>query len=248
MVDLTRIKELEQQVLIREKMVSLGHVAASIAHEIRNPLSGINVLLEGIRENYTDPEAAADILQLLDETQKASDKIARVIRRVLDFSKPTAVKMILSRIQAPVEEAIQLTTVTLRKNGIVLDQRLVPNLPQLYIDPQLIEQVVLNLINNAVAALTHHDGEKRILITNRREGDQLSICVADSGPGVSDDLKSKIFEPYFTTRSDGSGIGLSLCQRIANEHGGSIEVVNSEALGGAEFRLNLPLEKRRLPR
>jgi PAS domain S-box-containing protein len=248
MVDLTRIKELEQQVLIREKMVSLGHVAASIAHEIRNPLSGINVLLEGIRENYTDPEAAADILQLLDETQKASDKIARVIRRVLDFSKPTAVKMILSRIQAPVEEAIQLTKVTLRKNGIVLTQGLVPNLPRLYIDPQLIEQVVLNLINNAVGAMTHQDGEKRILITNRREGDQLSICVADSGPGVRDDLKSKIFEPYFTTRSDGSGIGLSLCQRIANEHGGSIEVVRSELLGGAEFRLHLPLEKRKLPR
>lgn len=248
MVDLTRIKELEQQVLIREKMASLGHVAAGIAHEIRNPLSGINVLLESIRENFADPDAAEDILQLLDETQKASDKIARVIRRVLDFSKPTAVKMALSRIAAPVEEAIQLTKVTLRKNGIALDQRLDPNLPRLYIDPQLIEQVVLNLINNAVAALSHQEGEKRILITNRREGEYLSICVADSGAGVSEPLKAKIFEPYFTTRSDGSGIGLSLCQRIANDHGGTIEVLRSDTLGGAEFRLRLPLEKRKHPR
>ena len=229
-------------------MASLGHVAGAIAHEIRNPLSGINVLLEGIRENYADPEAAEDILQLLDETQKASDKIARVIRRVLDFSKPTAVKMTLSPIQAPVEEAVQLTRVTLRKNGITLDQRLSPNLPRLHIDPQLIEQVVLNLINNAVAALAQHEGAKRILITNHREGNHLSICVADSGPGVRDELQSKVFEPYFTTRSDGSGIGLSLCQRIANEHGGAIDVARSEVLGGAEFRLRLPLEKRKLPR
>jgi PAS domain S-box-containing protein len=248
MVDLTRIKELEQQVLIREKMASLGHVAAGIAHEIRNPLSGINVLLEGIRENYEDPDAAEDIRALLDESQKASDKIARVIRRVLDFAKPSAVKMTLCDIRKPVVEAIDLTQVTLRKSGIGIDCRLTPGLPLLYIDPLLVEQVILNLINNAVAAVAHSDGEKRILIINRREANHLSICVADSGCGVSDSLKTKIFEPYFTTRNDGSGIGLSLCQRIASDHGGTIEVGRSEELGGAEFRLRLPLEKRKHPR
>ena len=248
MVDLTRIKELERQVLVREKMASLGHVAAGIAHEIRNPLSGINVLLEGIRENFADPDAAEDIRGLLDETQKASDKIARVIRRVLDFAKPSAVKMELCDISKPVQDAIHLTHLTLRKSGIVLDNRLMPDLPPLYMDRQLVEQVLLNLIGNAVAALADHEGEKRILIRSRLDKNQLSICVADSGHGVADHLKAKIFEPYFTTRGDGSGIGLSLCQRIANDHGGTIEVCQSAMLGGAEFCLRLPLEKRKHPR
>jgi PAS domain S-box-containing protein len=247
MADLTRLKELEQQVLIREKMASLGHVAAGIAHEIRNPLSGINVLLEGIRENFQDPASAGDIQDLLDETQKASDKIARVIRRVLDFSKPSPVKMQLGSINAAVEEAVQLTRVTLNKRRIVLDQRLTPNLPRLYIDHQLIEQVMLNLINNAARAVDAQSGEKRILITNRQEKDHISVCVADSGLGISETLKAKIFNPFFTTSHEGSGIGLSLCQRIAADHGGTIEVDRSE-LGGAEFRLRLPLEKRRHPR
>ena len=247
MVDLTRMKELEQQVLIREKMASLGHVAAGIAHEIRNPLSGINVLLEGIRENFQDPESADDIMGLLDETQKASDKIAGVIRRVLDFSKPSPVKMQLGDINVPVQEAVQLTQVTLRKRGITLELDLATDLPQLYIDHQLIEQVVINLINNAATAVDALDGGKRIRVSSGREKEHLSVAVADTGLGIAETLKGKIFNPFFTTHSDGAGIGLSLCQRIANDHGGVIEVGPS-VLGGAEFRLRLPLEKRRHPR
>ncbi len=247
MVDLTRMKELEQQVLIREKMASLGHVAAGIAHEIRNPLSGINVLLEGIRENFQDPESADDIMGLLNETQKASDKIAGVIRRVLDFSKPSPIKMQLGDINVPVQEAVQLTQVTLRKREIALDLDLATGLPDLYLDHQLIEQVVINLINNAATAVDARNDEKRIRVTSRRETEHLSVAVADSGLGISETLKGKIFNPFFTTRSDGSGIGLSLCQRIASDHGGVIEVGPSK-LGGAEFRLRLPLEKRRHPR
>ncbi len=247
MLDLTRMKELEHQVLIREKMASLGHVAAGIAHEIRNPLSGINVLLEGIRENFQDPDSAEDIRVLLDETQKASDKIARVIRRVLDFSKPSPVKMQRHHISAPVEEAVQLTQVTLRKKDIALDLQLDNDLPHLYIDHQLIEQVMLNLINNAAAAVDAHSGDKRILITSQRENEHIAVHVADSGHGIAETLKAKIFNPFFTTGSDGSGIGLSLCQRIASDHGGTIEVGQSK-LGGAEFRLRLPIEKRRYPR
>ena len=247
MVDLTRMKELEQQVLIREKMASLGHVAAGIAHEIRNPLSGINVLLEGIRENFQDPESADDIMGLLDETQKASDKIARVIRRVLNFSKPSPVKMQLHHINEPVQEAVHLTKVTLRKKDIALDLQLTAELPPLHFDHQLIEQVILNLINNAAAAVDAQSGPKRILIASRREQDHIAVSVADSGHGIAETLKAKIFNPFFTTSRDGYGIGLSLCQRIASDHGGTIEVGPSD-LGGAEFRLRLPIEKRRHPR
>ena len=166
---------------------------------------------------------------------------------MLDFSKPSPIKMQLGDINVPVQEAVQLTQVTLRKREIALDLDLATGLPDLYLDHQLIEQVVINLINNAATAVDARNDEKRIRVTSRRETEHLSVAVADSGLGISETLKGKIFNPFFTTRSDGSGIGLSLCQRIASDHGGVIEVGPSK-LGGAEFRLRLPLEKRRHPR
>jgi PAS domain S-box-containing protein len=247
MVDLTRMKELEQQVLIREKMASLGHVAAGIAHEIRNPLSGINVLLEGIRENFEEPESAGEIRELLNATQQASDKIAAVIRRVLDFSKPSAARMEPININEPVQDAIELMQLTLRRSGIVIEQALTPQLPRCFGDPQLIEQVVINLINNAVNAMKDGTSDQKIGICSWQESRQLIISIADSGPGVATELQELIFTPFFTTRSSGSGIGLSLSQRIISDHGGRI-LVGTSQWGGADFKICLPLEKRNLPR
>jgi PAS domain S-box-containing protein len=248
MVDLTRMKELEKQMLIREKMASLGHVAASIAHEIRNPLSGINVLLEGIRENFQEPDSADEIKELLDATQQASDKIAGVIRRVLDFAKPSAAKMEPININAPVRDAIQLTQLTLRRSGIAIEQALRPQLPRLYGDHQLIEQVVINLINNAVAAMEKNENPtNKVIVSSWQEDGQLFLSIADSGPGVPEEMKELIFAPFFTTNSKGSGIGLGFCQRVVSDHGGNISVGMSQ-WGGADFRICLPLEKRNLPR
>ncbi len=243
MVDMTRTKELEKIIHFREKMVSLGHVAAGIAHEIRNPLSGINVLIDGIRENFEDPESAADIRRLLLETQKASDKIAGVIKRVLDFSRPSQPQLTLTDVNLPVKEALELTKTTLRKAGVLLETDLNESLPPLYIDEQMIEQVVMNLLSNAIEALSGDRPDKRLRVSSRRKNGYVVIDIADSGPGVPDALREKVFDPFYTTRSDGSGIGLSLCQRLIADHGGSISIASSE-WGGAEFRIRIPVEKR----
>jgi len=116
-------------------------------------------------------------------------------------------------------------------------------LPQLYIDRQLIEQVVLNLINNAAEAMKKTPDPKILKISSSREKETVVIKVADSGEGVPDALREKIFEPFLTTKDEGSGIGLSLCQRIINEHGGTIKA-HPSGLGGVEFKIEIPIEKR----
>jgi len=241
MVDITRTKELEFLMLIREKMASLGQVAAGIAHEIRNPLSGINVFLESIKENFQDPESAADVLEIIEAAQVTSNKIEGVIKRVLDFSRPAELKLARSDINLAVDDAIKLTATRLRKDNIKVDGDLAEDLPLVYADKQLVEQAIINMITNAAEAL-HGTGEPgHIHIATQEAKGAVLITIKDSGPGIPQSIRDKIFDPYFTTKSDGSGIGLSLCQRIITDHGGNIEVSSSD-MGGTQFVIRIPRE------
>ena len=252
-VDITESKQLEQQLIIKNKMLSLGRVAAGIAHEIRNPLTGINsylfTLAELCRSEFFDSEDFELIQQIVDQIQVASNKIESVIKRVMDFSKPGAPKMVLCDINESLSEAMKLSAVTLRKNNIKLEKALTKNLPRCYIDPQLIEQVMLNLITNAAKAMQNNGCPKTKTIEVRSYSKNNSVCinVSDSGPGVPRKLRDKIFDPFFTTREDGQGIGLNIAQRIIADHNGTLALHTSK-WGGAEFRIVLPVEKRMDPR
>jgi PAS domain S-box-containing protein len=252
-VDITEAKQLEHQLIIKNKMLSLGRVAAGIAHEIRNPLTGINSYLYTLAELCrSEPIESEDIElmhQIVGQIQVASNKIESVIKRVMDFSKPGAPKMVLSDINESLAEAVELSAVTLRKNDIKLEKALANNLPQCHIDPQLIEQVMLNLITNAAKAMQNGGGTKTKIIEVRSYSKDNSVCigVSDSGPGVPRKLRDKIFDPFFTTKEDGQGIGLNIAQRIIADHNGSLSLDSSD-LGGAEFRIELPVEKRMEPR
>ena len=247
-VDITEAKQLEHQLLIKNKMLSLGRVAAGIAHEIRNPLTGINTYLYTIEDLCESDRLCLEdvkvIRQILTQIQVASNKIESVIKRVMDFSKPGAPRMVRTNINESLEEAIELSSVTMRKNGIKFEKSLAANLPQCYADPHLIEQVVLNLITNAARAMEKStNGNKRVEIKSSAENNTLCIQVADAGPGVPSELREKIFDPFFTTKDDGSGIGLNIAQRIVADHNGTISLGTSR-WGGAEFKIELPIERR----
>ncbi len=162
----------------------------------------------------------------------------------MDFSKPGAPKMILTDINASLEEAIELSAVALRKNTIKIETSLARDLPPCYADPQLIEQMLLNLMNNAAKAIKKTKGSKVIEVKSFYEDNTLFIQVSDSGPGVPVELRDKIFDPFFTTKDDGSGIGLNIAQRIIADHHGSISL-NTSRWGGAVFTVKLPIDKRR---
>ncbi|MFH2131133.1 MAG: PAS domain S-box protein, partial [bacterium] len=247
MENITRIKKLEELGQIKEKMISLGHASLGIAHEIRSPLSGINLLIDGVKENFENPEYAEEIRDLLNEMKKASNNIGIVVNRALDFARPSVPKSRSAQIAEPIGEAISLMQTTLRKSEIKLETDLNGSLPSLFIDVPLIEQVLLSLISNAMTALEGEQGPKTIRITAEPVKNEVLIAVEDSGPGVPENLRQSVFEPFFTTDKNGSGIGLSICQRIITNHGGSISVTDSP-LGGAKFILSLPIDKREIPR
>jgi PAS domain S-box-containing protein len=242
MMDMTKTKELEHLLTIQDKMASLGRVAAGIAHEIRNPLSGINIYLNTLRKLHHKEGSEEKVEQILKNVQSASIKIESVIRRVMDFAKPSEPKLTLIDINEPITDAINLTAVTMRKSGVQIKRSLADDLPRSYADKNLIEEMVLNLLNNAAEAMKTMENGKNIAVASFVKGDHIIIQVSDSGPGVSKEYRDKILDPYFTTKHEGTGIGLSLCHRIITDHGGSLTVSDSE-FGGAEFRIEIPIKK-----
>jgi PAS domain S-box-containing protein len=243
MIDMTKAKELEHLLTIQDKMASLGRVAAGMAHEIRNPLSGINIYLNTLKKLYLKNGSEEKVKQILEQIQSASHKIESVIRRVMDFAKPGEPKLALIDLNRPVAEAINLSAVAMRKSGITLEKSLSEKLPPCHADPTLIEEMVLNLLNNAAGAMKTMAAGKKIVVTSSVEDDDIILTVSDSGPGIALEIKDKIFDPYFTTKSDGTGIGLSISHRIVTDHGGSLTVSDSD-LGGAEFRIEIPIKER----
>ena len=231
--------ESERQLRIQDKMASLGRVAAGIAHEIRNPLSGINIYLNTLEKFYEKMEGSEKVIQILGQLHSASNKIESVIKRVMDFSKHSDPKFVSVDINQPIKDAIKLSAVSLRKNGIATEIALAEHLPPCRADPHLIEEMVLNLINNASEALRNKHEERKIAVATFMENHHIIIRISDSGPGVPMNLRPKILEPFFTTKHEGTGIGLNLIQRIITDHGGSLEISESK-WGGAEFRVAIP--------
>ena len=244
--DMTRMKDLEQIVSTREKLSIIGQMAAGIAHEIRNPLSGINMnvsTLEHVVVNLAtvSPEERKKLGEIVSQAKGASDKIATVIRRVMDFSKPVPPKLGRVDVNQVIQEALVFSSATLRKSGIEVETSLLPGLPKCTADPRLLEQVLLNLITNAVQALENVEGRKRLGVATAQDNGAVLIRVFDNGPGVPVHLRKKIFSPFYTTRKTGHGIGLSFSHRIIENHGGTLSASGND-WGGAEFRIALPVE------
>jgi PAS domain S-box-containing protein len=241
-IDITRAREMEKLLGIRDKMSSLGRVAAGIAHEIRNPLSGINIYLDALEQMADYGEYPEKILNITQKIQSASDKIESIIKRVMDFSKPGEPKFTYIDIRGPLEDAMQLSGVSLRKSGIILHKNLPGEAVICHADAHMIERVMLNLINNAAEAMRRPEiREKHLEIALESDHQKAMIRVSDSGTGIPADAVRKIFDPFYSTKSYGTGIGLSLCHRIITDHRGSLDV-SAGRRGGAEFIIQLPLQ------
>ncbi len=241
MMEITRIKELEQLVRLQDRLSSLGRVAAGIAHEIRNPLSGINVSLATLRRIHDQPQYKDKVEEILHRLTKASSKIEEVIRRVMDFTRPGNLRPQPLSLNEPVLAALVLAGVFLEKHRVELIRDLAPELPPCLIDPGQIEQVVLNLLTNSVEAMNDLPRQKprRLRLTTRAREGEVELRIDDSGPGLPPQARDKILDPFYTTKPEGTGIGLNISHRIINDHGGRLETGDSD-LGGASFRIYLP--------
>jgi PAS domain S-box-containing protein len=242
-LDVTRIKELEHLLRVEDKMASLGRVASGIAHEIRNPLSGINIYVSNLEKILAKGESLEKGKEILKQIQTASNKIEAVIRRVMDFARPSEPRIVMTDLNRVIEETIHLSAVALDRNGIELDKKLSYQLPSCPVDPHLIGQVLLNLITNAVEALKDMAKTRRIIeVTSFLAGEYVNIKISDSGPGVPLQLRKKIFDPFYSTKDGSTGIGLSISHRIVADHGGFLSVASGK-WGGSEFKIEIPLQK-----
>ena len=239
LMDITPAKEMERILRIQDKMSSLGRVAAGIAHEIRNPLSGINIYINTLEKLLRKPAQEEKVDGILQQLKSASAKIENVIRRVYDFARPTEPQFEMADINHPVKEAIDLAAAILRKKGVRVVTDLADHLPLCRFDAQLIEQVLLNLITNAAESINHEDDRGRIAIQTRVDNNAIRIRVEDSGNGIPEELRERIFDPFYTTKHGSSGIGLSISQRIVEDHGGTLSVGPGE-WGETAFTIRLP--------
>ncbi len=233
------IKRAQEELIQKEKLATVGFLAAGVAHEIGNPLSAIIGYSELIAESVSCSEGERELAgRILSEAKR----IDRIIRELLDYSKPIARGSKADPVKI-VEVALDLLKPQKKFRGMEIEKNCGGELPEAQIEPDHLLQVLINILSNAADAC---GGEGKIMIECRKAfsdgGEWLLIAIDDSGPGVPEELREKVFEPFFSTKApgDGVGLGLAICRRIIVEAGGKLELKESE-LGGARFELLLPL-------
>ncbi len=236
--EITERKQLEQQLRQSEKLSALGQLIAGVAHELNNPLAvimGYSQLLA--KPGATDGKVKNDIVKILRESERA----AKIVRNLLTFARPREPQMVVADINRLVASILETHETELVQNNITVTKHLSANYPQTMADPHQIEQVVTNLLVNAIHALAVWDGPRTLDLSTEATKTALVISVADSGPGIAPEIVSKIFDPFFTTKAPGkgTGLGLSISHSIIEEHRGKIWV-QSELGKGAKFIVELP--------
>lgn len=253
MVDVTQTREMEQIAALQDKMSSLGELTAGIAHNIRNPLAAVNISISSM-ERLLDEAAGMDARTKeamgnhLEMMLQGSRRIGSVIRQVLAFAKPSRSGKTRVLVHEAIRETVKLCRTHLRNSNVAVDLIIQEELPPCFAGQGLLEQVFMNVINNAAQALEDHPGDRRIAIQTDLSTGFIVVRIGDSGPGIPEKIRSKIFEPFFTTRAQGTGIGLAFSRRVLDSMGGHIEV-GASPLGGAEFRIRIPAgDARKVPR
>ncbi|MEI6083862.1 MAG: ATP-binding protein [Verrucomicrobiota bacterium] len=240
--EITERKLLEQQLRQSEKLSALGQLTAGVAHELNNPLAvimGYSQVL--VKQAEGNPKLKSDILKILRESERA----AKIVRNLLTFARPREPQMLsvdLNRLVANILEAYEGE---FENAQVHVQTALAPQLPRTVADPHQIEQVLANLVMNAIQAMGDSTTGRAMSVSTEVADRALRVTVSDTGPGIAPEVVTKIFDPFFTTKSPGkgTGLGLSISHSIVHEHRGRIWV-QSELGKGATFIVEIPLISR----
>lgn len=246
-----QLREAQALLLHQEKMAAFGLLAAGIAHEVGNPLTSVSSLVQILQRRNTD-EYTQQKLTLVSGQLK---RIQGTLRELINFSRPASPEKTHVSIKDIIEESLNIAKYYKRTRGRHIETDIADDLPPVHGKRDLLVQIILNLLFNAIDA-TGKDG--RVLLLARAEENNVHISIEDNGSGMTDEQAGKIFQPYFTTKMDGTGLGLFVTRKLVVEHGGSIDF--STTLGvGTTFsivlpgvampasRLDAPIERLQLP-
>lgn len=239
-VEMTKTREWDNLMNTHEKMASLGRVASAITHDIRNALSSLNIYVHALQKIFEHEGSREKEREILTQIRNASDRIESVVKTVRDFSRPGEPNLDLGDVNVAVEEATAMCSEVLDREGIILRKALDRKLPTCLFDPSQIHRVLLNLIMNAGDAVKKKSGDnRRIDVSTSFAKKHIRVAVSDSGPGVPEGLREMVFDPFYSTKDEGTGIGLAVSLRIIQDHGGLLYARESK-WGGAEFVFELP--------
>ena len=242
------LKETHSKMLHQDKMASLGKLSASVVHEINNPISGILslvMLMNRMMEGGTlQPKEVEQFKQYLGLMETETRRISRIVSNLLAFSRHSKMEFGSVKLNHLIEKTLFLNANLLKLHSIRVEEKLDPDLPDLTGSEDRLQQVFMNLISNAAEAIEAGGGERflRIQTKQLREKGCVSVSFADTGAGIPKENLSKLFEPFFSTKKKGKGVGLglSVAYGIIQEHGGAIQVQSEEGRG-TTFTLELPL-------
>ena len=242
--DLTRVEQIEERERLRDRLAALGEMAAAIAHEVKNPLAGIEVMAGILRRQLPDMTDAQSILNDIIKEAKMANAI---VLEVLEFVRPIRLQVERISLSDVVRDAITMAASHAARGDVHVNVS-VPDVQGLQGDPYQLRQLFTNLLTNAFEAL---GGKGMVDITATELADEepaagadtsqlVQVVVSDDGPGVPPDVVDRIFSPFFTTKPQGSGLGLAIVRKIVDAHDGRIDV-RARQQGGTRFRVTLPL-------
>ena len=249
--DLTRVEQLEERERLRDRLAALGEMAAAIAHELKNPLAGIEVMAGVLRRQIANsPDAQSILTDIINEAKMANSTVVEI----LDYVRPVRLESERTSIADVVHAALVLADNKAPRGSVRVETRIPADLPAVHADKHQLCQVMTNLIINAFEAL---GGQGHVEIAAEQgtvEGDHsqpgspqqipaVVVRVADDGPGVQPEMVDRIFNPFFTTKAQGSGLGLAIVRKIVDAHDGRIDI-NSVPGAGTRFTVTLPVEGR----
>lgn len=231
--DITQISALEEQLKRADKLSALGVLAAGIAHEIRNPLTGMKMIVQLLDSEFAVDDSRREPLGII---QREINRLEGIVGNLLDFARPSKPKAIDVDLEKVVEDCYKLIKNQLIKQCIVFEKNVEPDCPMITGDPDQLKQVFINILTNSIYAL---GSEGLLRVTIEKREDSVVVAFEDTGTGIKPERLPDIFNPFMTTKEDGTGLGLSMAQRIVEEHGGRIEA--QSILGeGATFSVVLP--------
>lgn len=262
-VDLSESRRDEEQARRKERLASLGELSAGVAHEIRNPLAGIGAAAQVLRKRLGDDP---DRTRFTDVILEEVTRLDKIVDNLLRFARPAQPHLAEASLVECIQRAVALVEGMAQERGVRVETRLDPEIPRLFLDADQIVQVLLNVIQNGLQAMSD-GGVLSIMLrrtrkppyVRRRAGRRatdpveppeparaiefVEVAVADTGDGIPPETLGRIFDPFFTTRRAGTGLGLSISQSIVREHGGQIAITSNVGTG-TTVHIHLPLEKR----
>jgi len=236
--DVTEERAKQERLYLTDRLASIGEMAAGIAHELNNPLTGVIGLSQLLLDEEMSDGVKEDLKMVCSEAQRA----AAVVKKLLTFARQHTTERQAVQINAVVEDVLSLRAYEHKVNNIRVTTRFDNHLPKIIADPFQIQQVFLNIVLNAEQAMIEAHKEGTLTVTTERVDGNIKVSFSDDGPGIPPENMHKLFSPFFTTKEvgKGTGLGLSICYGIVTNHGGRI-YTQSELGKGATFVVELPV-------